>query len=249
MESREGVSVDIKSSNDDSRRLVIKLVLMPFVNGKLSLNLSLTSLPWDPRASYAVRVDGNDSFPSYAYLQQKAAKLNSTMSTNVSTGLADRSGFANTLPPMITANIDAAQINTAILVRLIDLNKSPISSEPSLDVARGFLDVSTMFLDALKNCFDASRSSDGHSRLQSRLTFVSNKDESLTMEVSVEASFTVDGISNVASAALSRAIEESSTSLDSRNRIELGLKQAFVMADTDNSGFVTFEEANSPPYF
>ena len=231
----------MKSPSDDSRRLIVKLELIPFIKGKLSLIFSTPSSRWDLRSSYAMRVDGSESFPSYAQLQQKP-RLSTTTSTNFSSVLGERSTLSYNLQTTATMNIDVAKISSIISVRLIDLNKMPLSSEASLDVAAGFLNIGPMITEALKSCFDASRPSDVHSKLQSRLTLISINNKSLTMDVDVEASFTVVGINSTASSALSKAIRESSASFEGRNRIELGLRQAFIIADADNSGFVSFEE-------
>ena len=243
-DSREGVNLEVKSPSDDSRRLVVKLVLVPFIKGRLSLSLSSSSPSWDPRSYYAVRVDGDDPLPAYACFDPKP-KLNSTISSKISSAITDKISTISTLPTVLTANIDVAKISRPILVRLIELNRSPLSSELNLDAAAGFLDISSMFMDSVKNCFDASSSSEGHARVQSRMTFVSIKDRSLTMDVNVEACFLCDGVSPTAHLAFSRAVGDTPMSLEAKNRIELGLKQAFVMADTDNSGCVSFEEAGS----
>lgn len=219
---------------------------MPFVKGTLALNVSSSAKPWDSLSSYAIRVNGNP-LPSFASIDW-TSKLNSTGSTFKSLIQPTSNQFSERLSSHLVVSIDSSQIKGGIPMQLLDMNKSPFLSESSVIVGEGILDINSVFMESLKRCFDSDKSQQFGHKLTTGLSLVSIKDKQLTMDVEVEVEFIMDGISPTASIALYRAMGSSAIESDERTRIEIGLKQAFIEADQDDSGFISFEEVFLAPH-
>ena len=225
--------------------LQIRPVLVPFMTGQLRLKLR------PPNDNSSKKKTGVEMIPLSISSERGSLPIYATLSSSSDTviqmmidteALRDQGIEIHILPSLAAHSLYSSLPSSSTTL---------LETSSNYTVESCVLDVEPLLYTALKNCFSTDQNSFCSASSIQNVALgnaARGPDKAIIASLECEIRLTIESVSASALTAMGASFNSTLNKEEDASG-EIRLKQAFVAADTDSSGFVSYEEVNCSPLF